>query len=282
MNRLALSHNDDFILLIGDNFYGDGVKDVNDKRFEQTFENTFSPDLENLKNMSFYVQSGNHDYRGNMTAQIEYSKKSERWVFPGLWYNIVQETSDFKLEIVYIDTNALGGVGTMAEADGYPINQNERKTLQMDWFETTMKTSNADYLIVSGHHPIYSIGEKGSENFMIEQILPIMKKYGSQVYIGAHDHNLQYLQDIEETTGFIVTGCANLPTPSRVHRKDIKEKGGKSRFFWADSYVEGSGGYTHYVADKWGLNVDFIDAGEDKVLYQVSYPKRSLNKQTDP
>jgi len=275
VNRIAKTYDDDFVLLVGDNFYWDGVKDVNDKRFVQTFENTFSESLGNLKDMKFYMQSGNHDYRGNMTAQIEYTKKQDRWVFPSLWYNIVQETEDFKLEIVYIDTNALGGVGTMAEAAGYPMDREERSAMQMEWFENVMKNSDADYLIVSGHHPIYSIAEHGSQNFMIEKVLPIMKKYGAQVYINGHDHNLQYIQDLEETTGFIVTGCATLPNPSRKHRGDIKEKGGKLKFFWAKP-LSSWGGYTHFVADKWGLKVDFIDAGTEKVLYQVSYPRREL------
>ena len=86
------------------------------------------------------------------------------------------------MEIVYIDTNALGGVGTMAEAAGYPMDRDERSAMQMEWFENVMKNSDADYLIVSGHHPIYSIAEHGSMNFMIEKVLPIMKKYGAQVY----------------------------------------------------------------------------------------------------
>ena len=73
VNRIAKTYDDDFVLLVGDNFYWDGVKDVNDKRFVQTFENTFSASLTNLKDMKFYMQSGNHDYKGNMTAQLEYS-----------------------------------------------------------------------------------------------------------------------------------------------------------------------------------------------------------------
>lgn len=30
--------------------------------------------------------AGNHDYEGNITAQLEYSKKSPRWFFPSLYY----------------------------------------------------------------------------------------------------------------------------------------------------------------------------------------------------
>lgn len=273
MNRLAGYYDDDFILLVGDNFYWDGVTSVDDPRFKQTFEDTFDSSLQNLKDMTFWVQGGNHDYRGDMTAQMQYSDRSSRWNFPALWYNIIQETADFSLEIVYIDTNCLHGDN--APAEGYPDDPKEREAQQLAWFEKVMSESTADYLLVSGHHPIYSIAEHGSQDWMIEKILPVMKKYGAQAYINGHDHNLQYLQDLEGTTGFIVTGCATLPNPSRKHRSDIQKKGGKVNYFWAKP-LHSLGGYTHYVADKMTLQVEFIDATNDQVLYQVGYEPRKL------
>ena len=104
-------------------------------------------------------------------------------------------------------------------------------------------------------------------------VMPRRNRHNLPVIVDT-DNN-QYIQDLEETTGFIVTGCATLPNPSRKHRGDIKEKGGKLKFFWAKP-LSSWGGYTHFVADKWGLKVDFIDAGSEKVLYQVSYPRRQL------
>ena len=96
MNRMAAIAKTDFILLLGDNFYWDGVKNVDDARFDDTFQATFNQNLVNLRNMTFWMQSGNHDYRGNISAQIKYSSRQDRWKFPALWYNIKKEVERVK------------------------------------------------------------------------------------------------------------------------------------------------------------------------------------------
>ena len=43
--------NTDFLMLIGDNFYENGIQNVEDSRFQTTFENTFHSGLTNLLDM---------------------------------------------------------------------------------------------------------------------------------------------------------------------------------------------------------------------------------------
>ncbi len=68
-------------MALGDNFYNKGVRDVNDPRFQTTFENVFTGYL-NSPGFIFHILAGNHDHLGDIKAQIEYSNKSKRWSFP--------------------------------------------------------------------------------------------------------------------------------------------------------------------------------------------------------
>ena len=73
-----------FIVGVGDNFYFDGVKDVRDPRFNLTFERTYS---DKSLHVPWYMIAGNHDHKGNVSAQIAYTKVSRRWNFPHFYYS---------------------------------------------------------------------------------------------------------------------------------------------------------------------------------------------------
>jgi tartrate-resistant acid phosphatase type 5 len=73
----------DFFVTTGDNFYYRGVKHVDDFRFFATYERVYnSPSLQK----NWYLIAGNHDYYGNVSAQILYTHKSKRWTFPHFYH----------------------------------------------------------------------------------------------------------------------------------------------------------------------------------------------------
>lgn len=66
----------EFIISVGDNFYTNGVASVDDPMWKTSFEDIYKG--ANLF-IDWYPVLGNHDYRGNPQAQIDYSKRSRRW-----------------------------------------------------------------------------------------------------------------------------------------------------------------------------------------------------------
>ena len=74
-----------FVIGLGDNFYYEGVKAVNDPRFNTTFEHVYTNPT--LKTATWYMIAGNHDHASNVSAQIAYTKISPRWHFPDFFYS---------------------------------------------------------------------------------------------------------------------------------------------------------------------------------------------------
>ena len=82
----------EFVISVGDHFYDDGVLSDKDPRWKSGFEDIYHPSL-----APWYVVFGNHDVRGSIKAQIEYSKRSSvnghpRWIAPSSYYS-----QDFQL-----------------------------------------------------------------------------------------------------------------------------------------------------------------------------------------
>jgi len=57
MDTIAQKLDAQFVLAVGDNFYHEGVLDENDPRFEQSFENVYTP--QSLQK-PWYAIAGNH------------------------------------------------------------------------------------------------------------------------------------------------------------------------------------------------------------------------------
>ena len=48
---------------------------------------------------------------------------------------------------------------------------------QLEWLERTLAASTAQYLVVAGHYPIYSICEHGPTPDLVERVKPLLEQY---------------------------------------------------------------------------------------------------------
>ncbi|MCB9738920.1 MAG: metallophosphoesterase [Deltaproteobacteria bacterium] len=141
----------DLVLLLGDNFYDTGVKDANDKQFEEKFEKPYA-DVP----ATFWVVLGNHDYgAGGAGAEflkkdfyIDYGKKNAKWKMPDAWWH----EQIGHVEFFALDSNSL------LYGDILPF----IITKQLADVDAWIKNSTADWKFTFAHHPYRSNGPHGN------------------------------------------------------------------------------------------------------------------------
>ncbi|KAI3961198.1 hypothetical protein MKX01_035784 [Papaver californicum] len=77
--RIGEKLDPDFVISTGDNFYDNGLKSVDDRAFKESFmDNYTAPSLQK----QWYNVLGNHDYRGDVEAQLSpmLQKMDSRWL----------------------------------------------------------------------------------------------------------------------------------------------------------------------------------------------------------
>lgn len=187
MGTTAAAIDSRFVVSLGDNFYEYGVTGLDDPYWQTSFEDIYTaPSLQT----PWKIILGNHDYCGNVQAQLDYSSHSNRWQLPARYYSASETLPDGgKADFFYLDTSPFiqSYAGTRTDISGQDINA------QMAWLDNALGTSNARWKIVIGHHPIYTAltGEDHDQPDMIAHIDPILRAHNVLIYINGHDHSLQ-------------------------------------------------------------------------------------------
>ena len=238
MAKKAAEDSISFVLYLGDNFYENGVSSVSDEQWKTAFEDVYDqPSL----NVPFYAVLGNHDYRENPQAQVEYTKTSKRWTMPARYYSFVEPIDDSSdVEIFCLDTNPLAYL-SHGEAEGLADTSAAMK--QIHWFSQQLRQSKARWRIVIGHHTIYSNGEHGDNKTLQYLLEPLFVKYRVDFYLCGHDHDLELLKPVHGVT-YIVTGAGG------KHR-DVR---------WTENtlYAETNLGFTFFRISRTEAVVEFL------------------------
>jgi acid phosphatase len=193
MGSTAAAINSRFTISMGDNFYENGVDSVDDPQWQASFEKIYTaPSLQS----PWKIILGNHDYRGNVQAQLDYAKTSERWQLPARYYTESVALPDGgKADFFYLDTSPFikKYLGTRTDISGQDTDA------QLRWFEAALAASTAQQKIVIGHHPIYTALAPEThydhdQPDLIARLDPILRAHNIKIYINGHDHNLQVVQ----------------------------------------------------------------------------------------
>lgn len=178
MSTFCEDHECQWVALLGDNIYPNGVDSVDDPQWKTKFEQPYQ-DLE----IPFYPCLGNHDYFGDVNAQFEYASKNSRWKFPGRYYRYSTCLADF-----------------------FVIDAEKWDEEQEGWLREQLVLSMAPWKIVYGHRPIFSHGGHGDTKTLKNKLLPILEGK-VDFYLSGHDHHLEYISK-GVRPDFIISGAA--------------------------------------------------------------------------
>jgi tartrate-resistant acid phosphatase type 5 len=207
MGQTAAAIGSAFTVSVGDNFYENGVTGLDDPYWRHSFENVYTaPSLQS----PWRVILGNHDYRGNVQAQLDYSKQSPRWYLPARYYQRGETLPDgSKADFFYVDTSPFikSYIGTTTNISGQDTDA------QLAWLDGALTASTAPWKIVIGHHPIYTAqadadGYIHDSQDLIARLDPILRAHNILIYINGHDHTLQSVTMHGIT--YVTTGAGSL------------------------------------------------------------------------
>jgi acid phosphatase len=194
MGRAGAKRETHCVLSVGDNFYEDGVRSVDDPQWRTSFEDVYS--AASLQ-VPWYVALGNHDYHGHPEAQVQYTAKSTRWRMPTRYYTVLgQEVGAPYLDLFVIDTSPMVHKYRKEVPSAIAANVSTQDIgVQLRWLDAALARSVAPWKLVFGHHTIYSGGSgHGDTPELIGLLEPTFIKHGVQAYFHGHDHDLQHIR----------------------------------------------------------------------------------------
>lgn len=209
MGEMADAVNPECVIAAGDIHHFNGVKSVNDPLWMTNYELVYShPELM----LDWFAVCGNHEYRGNTQAVLDYGMVSRRWVMPSKYYTKVYDHKGTSIRIVFLDTTPL--IDKYREAnEKYPDACKEDMQKQLSWLDQTLKGAKEDWVVVVGHHPIYAeTGKSVDERLdMQKRVMPLLHKYNNvAMYVCGHIHNFQHIQMKGDNIDYIVNSSASL------------------------------------------------------------------------
>ncbi|GBG25816.1 Acid phosphatase [Hondaea fermentalgiana] len=201
-----------FVLNLGDNFYQWGISDVEDVRWETTFENVFAT----RRVVPWYSMLGNHDYFANIgvdnkptsagiDAQVDrtFHSANKRWCMPDTNYTILHATAHVDVRIVVFDSQALVRISPNANSPAYDTRASPDIEDHLAWLERAVcaegRKGRKTIVMTAAHHFFLSAGlyfdrARQDEAILRERVLPVLTRCGVSMHFHGHDHVTQVIR----------------------------------------------------------------------------------------
>ena len=175
----------DFLVILGDVIYPNGISSSDDPQLIKKFEKPFAPVLKDPQT-KIILAAGNHDNRGSLQALKDYAATKENVIFPRQFFQV---RFGEKLCLNVLDTN---------------FNFSDQKK----FFRPRMK--KCAHNIGASHHPYKSSGEHGDAILFIKDFLEDLVIGKMAVLFSGHDHHLSDEGSFKGTRQFISGSGAKL------------------------------------------------------------------------
>lgn len=253
MGTMAETIGPECILAVGDIHHFNGVASISDPLWTTNYEQVYShPELM----LDWFPVLGNHEYRGNTQAVLDYGKVSRRWMMPARYYTKVFNHKNTTIRVVFLDTTPL--IDRYQEDNQtYPDACKQNMQAELNWLDATLKTAHEDWVIVVGHHPIYAYTtkEESERTDMQKRVLPILKRYNNvALYACGHIHNFQHIKIKGDNIDYVVNTAASLARPVQAIEGTV--------------FCSNADGYSVISASKQHLNMYMIDK-DGNIIHEI-------------
>lgn len=256
MGNMAEQIDIECVIAAGDVHHFEGVRSVSDPLWMTNYELIYShPELM----IPWYSILGNHEYRGNTQAVIDYTNVSARWNMPARYYTKTFENDGVSVRLVMLDTAPLISK-YRKDTEQYPDACKQDLDRQLAWADSVLTVAKEDWVLVIGHHPIYAETPKNNSerSDMQNRLDTILRKHRVDMYLCGHIHNFQHIRMPGNNIDYIVNSSASLS-------REVKPIKGTL-------FCSGEPGFSLITADKNSLSLHMIDK-EGKVIHTANRKK---------
>ncbi|GKB65323.1 purple acid phosphatase 8-like protein, partial [Tanacetum coccineum] len=150
---------------------------------------------------------GNHDYRGDVMAQLSpvLNQRDGKWLCIRTFILHAGNVDIFFVDTTPFQDKYFTETKHTYDWRGVLPRENYLSDLLAN-MDVALKESTAQRKIVVGHHTIFRAGKHGNTQELVDKLLPILQANEVDFYMNGHDHCLQQISSPTSQLQFLTSG----------------------------------------------------------------------------